>query len=61
MQCTQFLLWDLNLQLWLNWWPGMPQWTQFCPVPLLTREKTCLWLHLQLLRGKEPPRKSLLR
>jgi hypothetical protein len=61
MQYIQSPLWDLNLQLWLNWWPGMPQWTQFRSVPQLTREKAYLWLHLQLPRRKEPLRKSLLR
>jgi hypothetical protein len=39
MQYIQFLLWDLNPQPWLSWWPGMPQWTQFSSVLLLTRGK----------------------
>jgi hypothetical protein len=48
MQYTQFQLWDSNPQLWLSWWPGMPQWTQFSSVLLLIKEKAYLWLHLLL-------------
>jgi hypothetical protein len=42
MQYIQFQLWDLNPQLWLSWWPGMIQRTQFSSVLLLIREKAYL-------------------
>jgi hypothetical protein len=46
IQQAQSLLWDLNPQLWLNWWPDMLQWTQLLSVQPLIREKLHLWLHL---------------
>jgi hypothetical protein len=55
---VQSQLWDLNPQLWLSWWPDMLQWTQFSSVLLLSREKFYPWLHLQLPRGKELPKRS---
>jgi hypothetical protein len=61
MWYAQSQLWDLNPQLWLNWWPDTPQWTQFSSVLLLTREKLYPWLHLQLPRRKELLKRSLLR
>jgi hypothetical protein len=39
----------------------MLQWTQPLSVQPLIREKLNLWLHLQLLRRKEPPKKFPLR
>jgi hypothetical protein len=58
MLLAQSLLWDSNPQLWLSWCPDMLQWTQLLSVQPLTREKLHLWLHLQLLRRKEPPKGS---
>jgi hypothetical protein len=38
MQYAQSQHWDLDHQPWLNWWLGMPQQTQFCPVLILKRQ-----------------------